>query len=220
MEGTLNSRMLVFFGAPGVGKGTQAKIISSKLHIPHISTGDILRTAINKKTDLGLKAKVLMDEGELVPDEIMVELVRNVLKGDQCKNGFILDGFPRTLHQAEMLQPIVEELFNEPLIIITLDADDQVIVDRLAQRRMCKTCGSIVNLNFLKNSQKCPSCGSDNSFIKRKDDEVDVIKNRLDIFHRTTKPVLEFYKDHAVNHHIDGTLSVKDITKEICKALS
>lgn len=216
----MSSKLLVFFGAPGVGKGTQAKIISSKLHIPHISTGDILRNAIKKKTELGLKAKVLMDKGELVPDEIMLELVKEVLKSDNCKNGFILDGFPRTVDQAEKFQPIVEELFNEPLILITLDADDQVIIDRLAQRRMCKICNSIVNLNFLKNADKCPTCGSVNSFIKRKDDEIDVIKNRLEIFHKTTKPVLDFYKNYAVTYHIDGTLPVNDITQEICKKLS
>jgi adenylate kinase len=207
--------MLLFFGAPGVGKGTQAKIISAKLHIAHISTGDILRTAISKKTELGLKAKDKMDRGELVSDETMVKLVHNVLKAKSRSEGFILDGFPRTLNQAKILQPIVDELFDDPLLIISLDADTQVIIDRLAQRRMCNTCSGIINLNFLANPKKCPSCGSVNSFIKRKDDEVDVIKNRLDIFHKTTKPVLEFYKDHAVIHSIDGTLPVDKITTKI-----
>jgi len=215
----MNYYRLIFFGAPGVGKGTQAKIISAKLHIPHISTGDILRSAISKKNELGIKAKVLMDKGELVPDDIMVELVKDVLEGNKSKEGFILDGFPRTLHQAKILQPIVEELFNEELTLITLHADNRVIIDRLAQRRMCNTCGNIVNLNFLPDSKKCPTCGSVNSFIKRKDDEVEVIKNRLEIFHKTTKPVLDFYEGKAVNHVIDATLSVEEITKEILKVL-
>lgn len=211
--------MLVFFGAPGVGKGTQAKIISSKFNIPHISTGDILRNAIAKKTELGIIAKGIMDKGDLLPDDIMIGLVKNVLISDKCKKGFILDGFPRTLNQAEMLQPIVEELFDDPLTLITLVAEDKVIIDRLAQRRMCSTCSSIVNLNFLKSTNTCPTCGTENSFVKRKDDEVEVIKNRLDVFHKTTKPVLDFYNDHAVNHQIDATMSVENITKAICKAI-
>jgi len=212
--------MLVFFGAPGVGKGTQAKIISEKLHIPHISTGDILRNAIKKKTELGLKAKKLMDKGELVPDEIIAGMVKNVLNDNKSKKGFILDGFPRTLNQAKILQPIIEDLFKQKLTLISLDAKDEIIIKRLTQRRMCSTCNSIVNLNFLKDSSNCPTCGSENSFVKRKDDEVDVIKNRLDIFHKTTKPVLDYYKDHGIIHHFDGTLPVDQITKEILKVLT
>lgn len=219
MEDNLSSRTIVLFGAPGVGKGTQAKIISSKLNIAHISTGDILRKAIKDKTELGLKAKETMDNGELVPDEIMVELIGVILKDNKCKDGFILDGFPRTIHQAEILQPIVDKIFNAPLSIITLDADDQIIIDRLTQRRMCSQCGNIINLNFLISTNKCPSCGSIDSFIKRKDDEADVIKNRLDIFHKTTKPVLAYYKEHGIVHSIDGTLTVDEITNEILKVL-
>jgi adenylate kinase len=216
----MESKKILFFGAPGVGKGTQAKIVSSKLHIPHISTGDILRTAISKKTELGIKAKAIMDKGELVSDEIMVELIRNVLQNKKCNKGFILDGFPRTLHQAIMLQPILEELKCEDLIIINIYADDEVIINRLAQRRMCKSCNSIVNLNFLENDSKCPSCGSKNSFIKRKDDDEEVIKNRLNIFHTTTRPVLDFYLKRATIHTIDGTLSVEDISKQILELLN
>jgi adenylate kinase len=210
----------LFFGAPGVGKGTQAKIISSKLHIPHISTGDILRTAISKKTELGIKAKAIMDKGELVSDEIMVELVKNVLGDKKCVKGFILDGFPRTLHQAIMLQPILEELQCADLIIINIYADDEVIINRLAQRRVCSACHNIVNLNFLENDSKCPTCGSKSSFIKRKDDDEEVIKNRLNIFHTTTRPVLDFYYKRAKIHTIDGTLSVEEISKQIMDLLS
>ena len=211
--------MIVLFGAPGVGKGTQAKIISTKLNIAHISTGDILRTAMREKTELGMKAKVNMDKGELVPDEIMVELIQVVLSSEKCKAGFVLDGFPRTIHQAKILQPIVEKLFNAPLTIITLAADDQIIVDRLAQRRMCSQCSGIINLNFISDPQKCPSCGSKNSFIKRKDDEAEVIKNRLNIFHKTTKPVLAYYKKLGTVHSIDATLHVNDITTKILEVI-
>lgn len=216
----LKLRKLLFFGAPGVGKGTQAKIISSKLHIPHISTGDILRSALRKKTELGLKAKEKMDRGELVPDDIMLELVNSVLNDKKCKEGFILDGFPRTLNQAEMLQPILEKSFCDDIAVINIVADDDVIINRLAQRRMCSSCHSIVNLNFLENKQKCPNCGSINTLIKRKDDEAEVIKNRLNIFHNTTKPVLNFYKEHAKIYNVDGTKSVEEISKNILAFLN
>ncbi|MCW8848933.1 MAG: adenylate kinase [Melioribacteraceae bacterium] len=215
----MSSKMIVLFGAPGVGKGTQAKIISKRLNIAHISTGDILRIAIREKTELGLKAKTTMDKGELVPDEIMVELIHDVLGSEKCKDGFILDGFPRTLHQAKILQPIIDKLFNSQLIIITLDGDDQVIVDRLTQRRMCQECGNIINLNFISDPKKCPSCGSKDSFIKRKDDEAEVIKNRLNIFHKTTMPVLEYYKKYGKVHSIDATLKVHEITNKILEVL-
>jgi adenylate kinase len=212
--------MILFFGAPGVGKGTQAKIVSKKLHIPHISTGDILRTAISKKSELGLKAQSIVDKGELVPDDIMISLVEEVLKSNKCIEGFILDGFPRTLDQAKLLHPIINEICNSRLIIISLDADSDVIINRLTQRRMCKTCHNIINLNFIAEPNICPACGSKNSFIKRKDDDAEVIKNRLDIFHKTTKPVLEFYQDRADIHHIDGTDTVEEITNEILKVLA
>lgn len=215
----MNPKLVVLFGAPGVGKGTQAKIVSKKLNIAHISTGDILRSAIRDKTELGMKAKITMDKGELVPDEIMVELIHSVLNSKKCKSGFILDGFPRTVHQAKILQPIIDDLFKSPLIIITLDADDQIIVDRLTQRRMCSECGSIINLNFLSNSKICPSCGAKNSFIKRKDDEAEVILNRLHIFHNTTLPVLKYYKEHGTVHSIDATLRVDEITNKILEHL-
>ncbi|MBK8946763.1 MAG: adenylate kinase [Ignavibacteriae bacterium] len=212
--------MLIFFGAPGVGKGTQAKIISSKLSIPHISTGDILREAICKENKLGLEAKKFTDKGELVPDEIMVELVENVLKEDRCKNGFILDGFPRTLHQAEILHPIIEKITSEKIQIISLEADDEIIIDRLTQRRTCTECKGIVNLNLLEDDLTCPFCGSKNSFVKRKDDEAEVIKNRLQIFHSATKPVLDFFEKLDIVIKVDGTKSVEEISTKIFEAIN
>ncbi len=207
--------MIIFFGAPGAGKGTQAKIISKKLNIPHISTGDILRDAIRKKTDLGMAAKDIMDKGNLVPDELMGELIARVLLDKKCSKGFILDGFPRTLNQAKILQPILTHISKSKPIIINLKIDDEVIIKRLSQRRECSACGNIVNLNYLSNKNKCPVCGSVNTFIKRKDDEESVIKNRLAVFHKATEPVLDFYKEHVNIFNIDATLTVEEITKQI-----
>ncbi|PID61969.1 MAG: adenylate kinase [Ignavibacteriae bacterium] len=217
----MKEQLLIFFGAPGVGKGTQAKIVSEKLLIPHISTGDILRDAIKEKTDLGLKAKEIMGRGELVPDDIMLKLVANVLKNKKCKNGFILDGFPRTLKQAQALTPILDEIFIANIKIINIKADNETIINRLMQRRMCSACGNIVNLNFLQNLDKCPTCGSIDSFIRRKDDTEEVIKNRLEIFHQTTKPVLDFCKENGKEIiNIDGKLPVDEITSNILEAIS
>ena len=213
-------KMILFFGAPGVGKGTQAKIVSKNLNIPHISTGDILRSAIKQKSELGLKAQTIVENGGLVPDDIMISLVEDVLKSEECKDGFILDGFPRTLDQAKLLHPIINDLSTDKLIVVSLDAVDEVIIDRLTQRRMCKVCQNTINLNLLADTNVCPSCGSVNSFIKRKDDDAEVIKNRLNIFHKTTKPVLDFYQDKSVIHRIDGTQSVEEITNNILEVLS
>ncbi len=212
--------MLIFFGAPGAGKGTQAKIVSKKLNIPHISTGDILREAIRKKTDLGMAAKDIMDKGNLVPDELMGELIARVLLDKRCSKGFILDGFPRTLNQAHILQPILEHISKSKPIIINLVIDDDVIIKRLSQRRECSACGNIVNLNYLADSTKCPVCGSRNTFIKRKDDEEAVIKNRLDVFHTTTEPVLDFYRKQVEINNIDASLSVEEITAKILDVVS
>lgn len=216
----MRKRMLIFFGAPGVGKGTQAAIISSKLNIPHISTGEILREAICKENTLGLEAKKFTDKGELVPDDIMVKLVEDVLNEVRCKNGFILDGFPRTVQQAEILKPIIEKISNDKIEIISLEADDDIIINRLTQRRTCKVCKTIVNLELLEDNSVCPNCGSKNSLMKRKDDEVDVIKNRLNIFHNATSPVLDFFEKNTIVHKIDGTLSVEEITKRILDCIS
>lgn len=211
--------MIILFGAPGVGKGTQAKIISKKLNVPHISTGDILRKAIRKKTELGILAAKLMDDGNLVPDEIMIEMIKNVLD-KKGKKGFILDGFPRTINQAKILQPIVKEISDEKLIIIRLKVDDKLIIKRLSQRRECSACQNIVNLNYLADATKCPSCGSTDTFIQRKDDEESVIKNRLDVFNALTKPVFEYYKTKGEVNLIDGSKSVKEVSKIIMKILT
>lgn len=211
---------IILFGAPGVGKGTQAKILSSKLHIPHISTGDILRTAISKKTALGLKAKAIMDLGNLVPDDIMGGIIKDALNDPKSKNGFILDGFPRTREQASILDNIFNELGIEKARLILITAEDELIIKRLSARRECSACGNIFNLNYLKDANKCPSCGSKNSFVKRKDDEVDIIKNRLKVFHETTEPVLEYYENKSDLLVVDGTLPVDEVTRKILDSFS
>lgn len=211
---------ILMFGAPGAGKGTQAKILSSKRNIPHISTGDILRDAVSKKTELGLKAKAIMEAGELVPDDVMGGIIRNVLFSDKCKSGYILDGFPRTINQANILDGILKEINEGYPIVIELDAEDELIINRLSNRRVCSECGYIVNLNSLEDPTTCPNCGAKNSFIKRKDDEEDVIKNRLNVYHKTTRPVLDYYRNKTKIISIDAALPVDKVTKKIMDELN
>ncbi len=211
---------LIIFGAPGVGKGTQAKILSAKLNIPHISTGDILREAIRTKTDLGLKAKVLMDKGELVPDEVISGVVKSVLLSGS-ENGFLLDGFPRTLHQAKLLDDILKEIGkNEPCLLV-LSVDDDVIVERLSNRRTCANCGSIVSMVEITDENVCPVCHAEKTLIRRKDDEEKVIRNRLKIYKKTTRHVLNYYKrnPNAQITFIEGDKPVDEVTEDILNKL-
>lgn len=210
---------IVLFGAPGVGKGTQAKVLSKILHIPHISTGDMLRSEIAKQTDLGKIVKLIIDGGNLVPDEMMTDIIKNVLFDKSAENGFLLDGFPRTVPQAEKLDDILLELGNGYPFFINIVVDDELIIQRLSARRMCNACGNIINLNYIKVLEKCPYCGSVDTFIKRKDDEVDVIKNRLKVFHNETSPILEYYSKKANIIEIDGTMPVEQVTGTIVKRL-
>lgn len=211
---------IIIFGAPGVGKGTQAKVISKKKHIPHISTGDILRTAVQKGTELGKQAKEIMDRGDLVPDDLMIKLIDEVLHDDKAKDGFILDGFPRTIEQAKILDSVLNKLDdNSGAIVIHLDADDELIVNRLSKRRACSACGNIVNLNYIEDDSTCPYCGSKNTFVKRKDDEEDIIRNRLRVFHETTEPVINYYRDKTEVIEINGSRPVEDVTAEILDKL-
>ncbi len=210
---------IIIFGAPGVGKGTQAKIISSKLNIPHISTGDILRDAINKQTPMGIKAKEIVEKGNLVPDEIVAGIVKDVLKDPKSRNGFILDGFPRTVEQALLLKPILESLKISNPIILSLDAKDEIIIERLSQRRLCTNCKNIVSNKEIVKANTCPKCGSVGNLIQRKDDDVEVIKRRVEVFHNTTEPVFDYYRNSGKVFIIDGTLPIKEVTKNIFEAL-
>lgn len=210
---------IILFGSPGVGKGTQAKLLSDQYNIPHISTGDILRKAVRDKTELGLKAAEIMNRGELVPDEIMIGIIKEVLKSDQCKNGFILDGFPRTTVQAEALDKLFNELGMNDVLLIHITADEEEIIRRLNGRRACKVCGNIFTLQEIEGLNKCPKCGAENSFYLRDDDKEDVIRKRLKVYDTDTKPVLGYYKEKGKVVTINGLGTIEEVNKEIIEAV-
>jgi adenylate kinase len=210
---------IILFGAPGVGKGTQAKILSSKLNIPHISTGDILRSAIEKKTQLGLEAKKIMDKGGLVSDSIMAGIIRDTLKEERNKSGFILDGFPRTVAQARDLDKLLSELNMNQKKIISITADEEEIIKRLTNRRACKNCKQIYSLEEIEDSDSCPNCGMKDSFYQRSDDKEDVIRKRLEVFNTTTKPVLDYYSENENVIYVNGIGKVEEISQNILQKL-
>lgn len=210
---------LILFGSPGVGKGTQAKILSEKYNIPHISTGDILRKAVQEKTGLGLKAGEIMAKGELVPDDLMIGLIKETLTSDFCINGFILDGFPRTTVQAEALDKLFNELSINNVILLNITADEEEIVSRLSNRRACKSCGTIFILKEIEGLNKCPKCGAESSFYQRNDDTESVIRRRLNVFSENTKPVLGYYKSQGKAITIDGLGSIEEVNQEIINTL-
>ncbi len=210
---------IIIFGPPGVGKGTQAKLLADEIKIKHISTGDILREAVKNETEVGLKAKEIIERGELVPDEIMGLLVEDAVNS-AAGDGFILDGFPRTINQAKILEPILDKLSNEKIIFIRLTADPDIIVDRLSSRRVCRNCGFIINLKFSDNLSNCPECNAADSFYKREDDDETVIRKRLKVYEDNTLPVLDYYKDKVEIISVDGTNSVEEISREILGTLA
>ncbi len=212
--------IIIIFGAPGVGKGTQAKIIASKLNIAHISTGDILRAAIKNETELGLKAKSIVETGGLVPDNIVAGMLKDALKEDRCKIGYILDGYPRTLAQAEILSDIFNELGSDTIHLIKLEAKDEIIVDRISNRLVCGVCGNILAKSLVTENFICPNCKAEESYYKRKDDDEEVIKNRLNVYHEQTVPVFNYYSDKANIIEIDGTKSIEEISKDILDKLN
>ena len=211
---------LLLFGAPGVGKGTQAKLISSKFNIPHISTGDILRQAVKDKTELGKKAQEIMSRGELVPDDIMIGIIKYRLDKSDCKNGFILDGFPRTEKQAIELDSLVAELNLGELKLVNIFADEEEIVKRLNNRRACRNCGSIFSVSEIEGKETCPKCGAKNSFYLRDDDKEEVIRKRLEVFRNTTESVLKYYQKQNKVISVNGLGSVEEVSDEILKSLS
>lgn len=210
---------LILFGPPGVGKGTQAQILSQMFNIPHISTGDILRDAVNNKTELGLKAKLYMDKGELVPDDVMIGIIKEVLSSERCKNGFILDGFPRTIRQAEALEQIFNELNIRLDYVISLEVDDDEIIKRLTNRRVCKNCGAVYNLliDKIPEDSKCPRCGGE--LYQRSDDNPEVIKNRLKVYRDSTQIVLDYYAKRGILKKINGLGEINQVTKKILESM-
>lgn len=210
---------LIMLGAPGAGKGTQAKIISETYGIPHISTGDIFRANIKNGTELGKKAKGYMDQGLLVPDSLVVDLVVDRLKQKDCVKGFILDGFPRTIPQAKALDEALKDMGTKIDYAIEVDVPDEKIVKRMSGRRACVGCGAtyhIVNIPP-KVENVCDACGL--SLILRDDDKEETVIKRLEVYHEQTQPLIDYYKNQSVLVTVDGTLDIKAITEAIVKLL-
>ena len=206
---------IMLFGAPGAGKGTQAKFLIEKYGIPQISTGDILRAAIKEGTAMGLEAKKFMDDGKLVPDSTIIGIIKDRLSEDDCKKGFILDGFPRTLAQAEALEVLMKEMNIKLDKVISLNVPDELILGRIVGRKVCPVCGASFHVEFNppKVEGKCDLCGAD--LITRKDDNAETVTKRLTEYHSQTAPLFDFYQSRGVLVDIDGTKKMEDITKEI-----
>ena len=206
---------LVFLGPPGAGKGTYAKILKEKLDIPHISTGDMFREAAASGTELGKRGKEIMEKGELVPDDIVNAVVKERLSKDDCRKGFILDGYPRTVPQAEALEGILKELGDSLTAAIFFDVPEDVVVERLTNRRICPKCGRIYNLISMKpkEDELCDVCKV--KLIQRDDDKEDVVRKRYKVYMENTKPVIEFYNKKNLLFTIDGTVGLEKVTQEV-----
>jgi len=210
---------IILFGAPGVGKGTQAKILSKEYNVPHISTGDILRKAVSEQTEHGIKAKEIIDRGDLVPDNIMAKVIESRLAEKDTENGFVLDGFPRTVPQAILLHQLLEKKGVKHTNLIVIQINDEIIIRRLSSRRLCTNCNSIVNINLDTNSDICSVCNSSGTLTTRIDDDEKVIANRLKVYTNQTSPVLEYYKGKKDIKIINGDNSVEEVTQMIKKQL-
>ncbi|MDU1306945.1 MAG: adenylate kinase [Clostridium perfringens] len=210
---------IVLLGPPGAGKGTQAKSISNKYSIPHISTGDIFRKNISENTPLGIEAKSYMDNGQLVPDEVTINMVKDRLQQDDCKNGYLLDGFPRTVHQAEALDNFLTEREESIDTALLIEVPKEFILERMTGRRVCPSCGASYHIKFNPptNDGKCDLCGSD--VIQRKDDTEETVKERLDVYENQTQPLIDFYKNKKQLSVVDGTQAINEVFESICKIL-
>ncbi|MDQ0220575.1 adenylate kinase [Peribacillus cavernae] len=210
---------LVLMGLPGAGKGTQAERIVERYDIPHISTGDMFRAAIKDSTELGLQAKSFMDKGELVPDEVTIGIVRERLSKDDCKKGFLLDGFPRTAAQAEALESILADFDRNIHYVINIEVDKNILMDRLTGRRICKNCGATYHLVFNPPAVegKCDRCGGE--LYQRADDNEETVQNRLDVNLKQTKPLLDFYEDKGYVRNIDGQQDIDKVFRDVVELL-
>ncbi len=206
---------LILLGAPGAGKGTQAEVICDYLNIPAISTGNIIREALKNGTEVGLKAKSYMDEGKLVPDEVVIEIIKERLAKDDCKNGFILDGFPRTVPQAEALDAMGIEIDK----VIDIEVADEKIMQRLSGRRVCSDCGASYHTMYKPSKAEgvCDKCGG--KTVLRKDDHPDTVKERLSVYHTQTEPLKDYYEKAGKLQIVEGQEEVKDTSALVIKAL-
>lgn len=204
------SKNLIFLGAPGAGKGTQADLICSHYKIPHISTGDIIRQALKNGTELGKQAKGYIEKGLLVPDELVISIISERIKKADCQNGFVLDGFPRTIAQAEALDTMSVKIDK----VLNIHVEDSDIIKRMSGRRVCDKCGSTFHIEFnpSKNGEMCDKCTG--TLIQRKDDKPEIVKDRLDVYHKETEPLINYYEKQNKLFTINGNADINEITKE------
>ena len=210
---------IILLGAPGAGKGTQATRISDKFGMPHISTGDIFRANIKEGTELGKKAKSYMDQGQLVPDELTLELIMDRFQNPDCKNGYVLDGFPRTIPQAEALTEALAKKGETIDYAINVEVPDENIINRMGGRRACLACGSTYHIVYAPTRVEgiCDRCGE--KLVLRDDDKPETVKNRLNVYHNQTQPLIEYYTRQGKLAEVDGTQSMEDVFNAIVKIL-
>lgn len=210
---------IIMLGAPGAGKGTQAKQIADKYSIPHISTGDIFRANLKAGTELGKKAKEYMDQGLLVPDELTCDLVMDRIGQEDCKNGFVLDGFPRTIPQAEALDAALAKINEKMDYAVDMDVPDENIVNRMSGRRACLNCGATYHIVSIPTKVEgvCDRCG--NKVVLRDDDQPETVKKRLDVYHEQTQPLIDYYKKQNILKTVDGTQPMEEVFRAIVEIL-
>lgn len=210
---------VIMLGAPGAGKGTQAKRIADKYGVPHVSTGDIFRANLKNGTELGMEAKKYMDAGQLVPDELTVKILLDRVAQDDCKNGYVLDGFPRTIPQAEVLDKALADLGDHVDYAIDVDVPDENIVRRMSGRRACTGCGATYHIEHVppKTEGVCDRCGE--TLILRDDDKPETVQNRLKVYHDQTQPLISYYTNKGILRTVDGTKDMNDVFAAITEIL-